>query len=130
MRVGVAVRAFQANREAPALGRANRQSVAPLVFKPAVIPGEHDPPRQTGAGSFHRLDVKREALAAFEAVRQGGDDADHLHVTALPLGRQLIRSRCSASTAAQAKRPSSVQASAAITRATLGCRAAKPEQEQ
>jgi hypothetical protein len=90
VRIGVAVRTFQTNREPPALGRANRQAVAPLVFKPAVIPGEHDPPRQTGAGGFHRLDVKDKALATFEAVRQGGDDTDHLHVTALPLARQLI----------------------------------------
>jgi hypothetical protein len=36
-------------------------------------------------GSFHRLDDEFEALAALEGMRQGGDDADDLHITPLPL---------------------------------------------
>ncbi|KFB67742.1 MAG: hypothetical protein CAPSK01_002857 [Candidatus Accumulibacter vicinus] len=44
MRIGVAVRALEANGEAPALGRANHQSLVPVVVLSTVVPGKHDPP--------------------------------------------------------------------------------------
>jgi len=55
-----------------------------------VIPGKHDPSRQLRARRQHRLDIEGEALAALEALRQGGDDPDDIDITALPRLRQVV----------------------------------------
>ncbi len=98
VRVGVAVRPFQANGQPPALAGADGRRCGerralrfvPLVGALAVVPGEHDPPRHTRLWRFDRLDDEGEALAVLEALRQAGDHPDELQITAFPFRRQAL----------------------------------------
>ena len=100
MRIGVAVRALEANGKPPALAGTNGTALMPLIVLPAVIPGEHDAFRDdrrmcrrgclAGNRNFSGLNDKLKALTALEALRQCGDNAGHLNVAPFPSLRQLV----------------------------------------
>lgn len=57
---------------------------------PSVIPRQHNPAGDHCALCLYRFDVKLEALAAFEALRQCGNDTGQLDVLGFPWFGQLI----------------------------------------
>ncbi len=108
--IGVAVRPFQACREAPALAGANRprgRFLERLVviggFVPAVIPRQEDmagDDRRAALGivrrGLRRFDVELETFAALEALRQRRDHAGEFDIASFPgrgklIGEPLLR---------------------------------------
>lgn len=93
VRVGIAMRPLEAQRELPAFARPQRRRLRAARLG---IPGQRQPRRQAhgrvvGHGSCLHRQV--ETQAAFEAVRQAVDDACHHQVLPFQFGRQVPRQR-------------------------------------
>ena len=90
VRVGVAVRALQPDRQLPALAGTQRRAHEILAVAPPLVPGQHHPRRDHRGCGRHLFNGEFEAAALGELLRQCGDDADHLDIAPLPFGGQRV----------------------------------------
>ncbi len=110
MGVGVAVRAAQAHREAPALASEHTGAGAFGHRRRRAGPGAVEPAQLQQAGQWHRAPVARgrlhhqlEALPHHRALRQRGHTADHLDIQALQARLQRPGREVGGTHAGQAK---------------------------
>ena len=96
--IGVSVRPFQADGKAPAFARTNRQTIECFIITPPLIPGKHDTAWHYSLFSMccgqHEFRRKFETRSVAKILRQTGNHADHLDITSLPFGTQMIGHAC------------------------------------